>query len=186
MQQARLQSELETRGLEASGNKPALVNRLHIALTAPQPLQVPSWFGAHAHSGTTIPSAHFSSAGRDFMRAKSKMPCLAGCPCAACRRAGPSQQRRMLSLCICVRWCAFWLPALPPDLSAIQHMSRTTYASMRRKITALQAGQPLESTQKHAPSPPGRWWRSTRSWRRWSLPWRRPPRPACPSGAPSP
>jgi hypothetical protein len=37
--QARLQSELETRGLQASGNKPALVNRLHAALSG-QPLQV--------------------------------------------------------------------------------------------------------------------------------------------------
>lgn len=34
--QKRLQSELESRGLEASGNKPALVTRLHKALAAQQ------------------------------------------------------------------------------------------------------------------------------------------------------
>ena len=54
--QARLQLELETRGLQATGNKPALANRLHIALTAQQPVQVSVCHGAVAHAQT--PGAH--------------------------------------------------------------------------------------------------------------------------------
>lgn len=40
MQQNRLQLELHTLGLEATGNKPTLVNRLHAALAEQQPMQV--------------------------------------------------------------------------------------------------------------------------------------------------
>ena len=54
--QARLQLELEARGLQASGNKPVLANRLHIALTAHQPVQVPVRHGAVAH--VQPPGAH--------------------------------------------------------------------------------------------------------------------------------